>query len=175
MKKVVAVVTSPRENSNSEILADAFLKGAGEAGNETEKIRFSDHKIGFCRACNWCRTHDGVCVQQDDMNPLLKKLLEADVIVLASPVYKSCVCGQLKTFADRMYAINSKLTGVDFYFIASAGSADLDGAMRDMEGIIHIYKNVRNAGRIYGSGLSGPGEAFGSPAYEEAYRMGKNC
>ena len=99
-KKILIISSSPRKGGNSDLLCDEFMKGARGAGHDVEKVRLAEKRIGYCRGCGVCHdTH--ACLQKDDMEELLDKLLEADVIVLATPVYFYTLCGQMKTFIDR--------------------------------------------------------------------------
>lgn len=77
-------------------LCNEFYRGAAEAGNNTEIIRLNEKKIGFCQGCYACEKL-GKCFQNDDMNELAEKMLKADVIVFATPVYFYSMSGQLKT------------------------------------------------------------------------------
>ena len=86
-KKVLILSGSPRKGGNSDLLCDEFMKGAAEAGNEVEKIRVAAKKISPCLGCYYCAANGGKCVHNDDMAEILRKMIEADVIVLASPVY----------------------------------------------------------------------------------------
>ena len=91
-KKVLILSGSPRKGGNSDILCDEFARGAQEAGNEVEKIRVASKKIHPCSACYYCRDHGGACVHKDDMAEVLQKMIDSDVLVLASPVYTSPFC-----------------------------------------------------------------------------------
>jgi len=102
-KKVLILSGSPRKNGNSDLLCDEFMKGALESGNEAQKIRVAEKNIGFCRACYACK-ETGVCAIKDDMAEVLQKMIDADVIVLASPVYFYSVDAQLKALIDRTVA-----------------------------------------------------------------------
>ena len=97
MKKVLILSGSPRKGGNSDILCQQFAKGAAEAGNEVEIVRVADKKIAPCKACYYCRTHEGECAIKDDMAEVLQKMIDADVIVLATPVYFYSMDGQMKT------------------------------------------------------------------------------
>ena len=101
-KKVVIISSTPRKNGNSQVLCEAFEKGAKETGNEVELIRLRENKINYCVACYGC-SNTGKCVQNDGMNEILEKIVSADVLVLASPIYMYDICGQLKTFIDRIF------------------------------------------------------------------------
>ncbi|MBO4932509.1 MAG: flavodoxin family protein [Clostridia bacterium] len=94
-KNVLILSGSPRKNGNSDILCDEFARGAAEAGNNVEKIRVAEKNIGFCRACYACRG-TGVCTIKDDMAEVLQKMIDADVLVLASPVYFYSIDAQLR-------------------------------------------------------------------------------
>ena len=118
-KKILAISSSFRKGGNSDTLCDQFIRGAQEAGNEVEKIFVNDYKINFCRGCGACNiTHK--CVQKDDMAVILDKMIEADVIVLATPVYFYNMNGQMKTLIDRTVPRYEEMRNKDFYYILAA-------------------------------------------------------
>ena len=84
--KVLAISSSPRLHGNSDLLCDQFLKGAEEAGHSVEKVRLAEKSISPCAACNGCQS-DAVCAKKDDMADILNDVVNADVIVLATPIY----------------------------------------------------------------------------------------
>ena len=86
MKNVLIISSSPRKGGNSETLCEEFYAGATEAGHNAEIVSLRDKNINYCKGCYVCRKR-GKCVQDDDMLPLLEKIKEADVLVLATPVY----------------------------------------------------------------------------------------
>ena len=101
MKNVLIISSTPRNGGNSDVLCDEFAGGARESGSTVEKIRLKDLNLHFCTGCGVCSsTHK--CVLKDDMEALLAKLVAADVIVIASPVYFYTVCAQLKVMIDRL-------------------------------------------------------------------------
>ena len=90
---------SPRKGGNSDVLCDAFRRGAEESGHKVEKLRLSERNIHYCTGCGVCNnTH--CCVQKDDMAQVLERMVQADVIVLATPVYFYTMDAQLKTLID---------------------------------------------------------------------------
>ena len=99
-KNILVISSSPRRRGNSDLLADAFIEGAQEAGHTVEKISLHDKKIGFCRGCLGCQKTQR-CILRDDMDDILPRMQQAEVIVFASPVYFYSLCGQLKTLLDR--------------------------------------------------------------------------
>ena len=119
-KKILLLSASPRKGGNSDLLCDQFIRGAGEAGNQVEKIFLRDRKINYCTGCGACRKNGGKCVQKDDMAEVLDKMIAADVIVMATPVYFYTMNAQMKTLIDRTCARYSEIRNKDFYFIVAA-------------------------------------------------------
>lgn len=98
-KKVLILSSSPRRGGNSDTLCDEFLRGAQEAGHEVEKIFLKDKTIHYCTGCGVCN-EGKPCPQKDDAPEIVRKMVAADVIVLATPVYFYTMSAQMKT-ADR--------------------------------------------------------------------------
>lgn len=103
-KKVLILSGSPRKGGNSDLLCDEFMRGALEAGHQVEKIRVASKKIAPCSGCYYCRNHGGECARKDDMAEILQKMIDTDVLVLATPVYFYSIDAQLKTLVDRSLA-----------------------------------------------------------------------
>ena len=101
-KNIVVVIGSPRENGNTEILSDAFIKGAKSNDNTVTKINLSKLKISDCVDCKYCSTHDGECAQRDGMDEVYPALRKADMIVFASPIYFYGFTAQMKAVIDRL-------------------------------------------------------------------------
>lgn len=91
---------SPRKGGNTDLLLDAFLEGAGEGGAGTEKISVGDFRISPCAECLTCQT-TGECAIEDDMGKIYRRLLQADRIVIASPIFFYGLPAQLKALVDR--------------------------------------------------------------------------
>ena len=100
--KILAIVGSPRTRGNTNYLVDSALEEAALLGVETEKVVLSELEIKPCVGHDNCSTFKK-CSQNDDMNLLLEKFLDADGIILATPVYWYNVTAQMKTFIDRNY------------------------------------------------------------------------
>ncbi len=101
-KKVLILSGSPRKGGNSDLLCDEFMRGAIDVGNTVAKVRVAEKKIAPCLGCYYCAKNGGKCVQPDDMAELLQKMIDADVLVLASPVYFYSICAQLKAVAEEI-------------------------------------------------------------------------
>ncbi len=104
MIKVLGLAGSPRRLGNTDTLLAKALEGARSAGAETESIILAGLDIEPCRHCEGC-VDTGVCVIDDDMQPLHRKLIQADRIILASPVFFMSVTAQAKVFIDRCQAL----------------------------------------------------------------------
>lgn len=178
MKKVLVLSASPRRGGNSDILCDQFVRGAQDAGHAVEKVFLRDRNIGYCLGCGVCnRTHQ--CVQKDDMKEILDKMVEADVIVMATPVYFYAMDGPMKTFIDRTVPRYTEITDKDFYFIMTAADTDKQSLARTVEGFRGFTEDcldgAREKGILYGVGAWQAGEIRNTPAMEEAYQMGRNA
>ena len=102
--KVLGIMGSPRIKSNTDLLLDEALKGAQSQGAESEKIIVDKLKIAPCREYYGC-LRDGNCVIRDDMDDIYPKLLDADVIIIASPIFFYGLTAQLKALIDRSQAL----------------------------------------------------------------------
>jgi len=175
-KHVLIISSSPRKGGNSDLLCDQFLAGASEAGHKVEKIRLEEKDINYCTGCGACFEKKMFCSQQDDMAEVLEKLVAADVIVMATPVYFYTMCGQMKTLIDRTCPGYTHIKDKDFYFILAAADTDLAAMERTVEGFRGFTSCLTRAhekGVIYGVGAWNVGEIKKSPAMQQAYEMGK--
>lgn len=173
-KKVLILSGSPRSGGNSDILCDAFMKGAEEAGNEVEKIRVASRKIAPCLGCYACKK--GECVQKDDMREILQKMIDCDVMVLASPVYFYSVDAQLKAVIDRSVARWTEVKNKEFYYIATCadeGREATETTLACFRGYADCVEGAVEKGFICGTGVFEKGEINGTPYVNEAYEMGK--
>lgn len=168
------ISASPRKNANSDMLCDEFMRGARQAGHTVHKIRLSEQDINYCTGCCTCISKPGSCVQKDDMNGLLKQLLEADVLVLASPVYFRSFNGQMKTFMDRVCPIYTMIGSKDVYFIVSAagGSFPVNSAVQSFRTFTDCMGGLKEKGVISVTGVWGEGGVKGTSALREAFETG---
>ena len=176
MKKVLILEGSPRRNGNSAILSEEFARGAEEVGCSVEKVRITGKKIAGCLGCNACYRNGGACVQKDDMAEIREKMLAADVIVLASPIYFYSMTAQLKAVIDRTYAFYQQLGGKTFYFLITCGAPDAaftETMLASLRGFTCCVPNAKEGGVVLGIGAMEAGEIRSSAAMEEAYQLGR--
>ena len=174
-KKVLILSGSPRKGGNSDTLCDEFMRGAVEAGNEVEKIRVAEKKIGYCTACYHCQKSGGECAIKDDMEEILQKIIDTDAIVLSSPVYFYSIDAQLKTVIDRTVARWTEVRDKEFYYIVTCADESSESAERTIEcfrGYADCVEGAVEKGIVSGTGVYQKGEVNGTPAMGEAYRMG---
>lgn len=177
-KHILILSTSLRKNSNSDMLAESFAKGAKEAGNQVEQISLRDKTIGFCKGCLACQK-TGRCVIHDDADTITQKMLHADVLVFATPIYYYEMSGQMKTMLDRANPLFiADYAFRDIYFLTSATENEDyvdERAVNGLEGWIACFERARLAGKVFAGGVTEPGEIEGHPALQKAYQMGKNA
>ena len=176
-KHVLVISTSPRKGGNSDTLADQFVRGAQEVGNQAEKVTLYDKTIGFCKGCLACQTTQR-CVIHDDAETIAQKMLTADVIAFATPIYYYGMCGQMKTMLDRANPLfPSDYQFRDIYLLAAAAEEDehtVDGAVTGLQGWIDCFEKARLAGIVFAGDVTTVGEIQNHPALKQAYELGKH-
>jgi multimeric flavodoxin WrbA len=154
-KNLMVVVGSPRKKGNSATLAAEVVKGAREAGAKVETVFLHQLDIRPCTACDSCRRKlRNDCVIQDDMRRLYPKLMAADAIVIASPIYWFTVSAQTKLFMDRWYALGGSdgyaLAGKKFGVVLAYADADPFSS-----GAVNALRTFQDAFRYLGCELVG--------------------
>lgn len=179
-KSIVILKGSPRQRGNSAVLADQVAAGAQETGAMVESFYLHGMDIRPCDGCDSC-LETGVCVVKDDMQNLYPKLLAADAIVLASPIYWFTFSAQLKTCIDRWYGLfNDKrdvFKGKPFGIVLTYGDTDLytSGGINAIHTFETMFRFLQAdvVGWVYGS-LGDVGDAQKHPdLMDKAYRLGK--
>lgn len=125
----VLIIEGGKCNGNTDKLAQQFAKGAISAGQEVETEYLIGKDTHGCIDCQTCQKNGGTCVWKDDLVPIFEKVLTADVLVFACPVYYYGLTSQLKTFIDRTYAWHSRIKNKKLYFITSS-QAPYEGEFR---------------------------------------------
>ena len=114
--------------------------------------------------------------RRDDMAEILDKMIEADIIVMATPVYFYTMNGQMKTLIDRTYARYTEIKDKDIYFIMTAAvprKQALERTVEGFRGFTSVLNGAKEMGIIYGTGAWKIGDIKGTKAMAEAYSMGK--
>jgi len=182
---LLGISTSPRLNGNSDLLLRRALGGAESAGAQVEYVRLCGLKIGPCIECNACYT-TGTCAVQDDYQQLLQKILEADRLIFAAPVFFASVCAQAKMLIDRgqclwaakyilgkaPIASRDDRRAMVIAVGGSKGRKQFDGIRLTMKTYFDSL-NVRYAANLFVNRIDGPGDIEKhSSAMFEAFRLG---
>ena len=182
LKRVLILTASPRKNSNSTILAQKAAEGVNAAGGEADVVPIGTMKIAPCNACDACRTSpEAGCVINDEMQPLYKKIEEAQSILFATPVYWFSVSAQMKCFIDRTYAtyndskyaFTEKDVGVILTYedkdVFSAGGVN---ALRSFQDTF-AYVKANQMGTVHGSAGKAGDVQSNDKLLQEAYELGR--
>ena len=176
-KKVVVLSTSLRANSNSELLAKSFVEGTKDAGNEVEYISLKNKNIRFCIGCLACQTI-GHCVIKDDVADIMNSVLNADVIVWATPIYYYEMSGQMKALIDRLNPMYSKdYKFRDVYLLTTAaeeGDEVFEKVITGLNGWIDCFEKTSIKGTVLAGGVSDGGAISGNDKLKEAYDLGSH-
>jgi len=179
--KILILKGSPRERGNSAALAERAAAGALEAGAQVESVYLHGLDIRACDGCDLCMEQGEYCVIEDDMQSLYPKLLEADALLLASPIYWFTFSAQLKLCIDRWYGLwnfkNDLFRGKPVGIILTYGDSDLytSGGINAIHTFETLFRFLRApiVGMVYGTAMD-PGDAEKQPdLMERAYQLGQ--
>ena len=177
MKKIVILVGSKRRDGNTETLAKAFMKGAKEH-SDVEIVSVADYQVNPCIGCNSCMTkEDHRCFQKDDMNEIYDKLLSADAIVIASPVYFYGLSAQLKAIIDRLHTPlrnEFPVKKLGLLLVGAASLPELFDAIFAQYELVLSYFSLEDGGRVCVRGVKDVGDINGNQALLDAEEMGRN-
>ena len=176
MKKVIVISTSLRAGSNSDMLAHKFAEGAKASGNEVETVSLRGKEIRFCVGCLSCQ-RTGACVFNDDVPAIMDKVLHADVVCWATPIYYYEMSGQMKTLIDRMNAMYPKdYRFRDIYLLTTAAEDEEHTPKRaemGLTGWIDCFEKASLKGHLFCGGVTDPADIEGNAGLMQAYEMGK--
>lgn len=167
--KVLLISSSPhKEKGKTFLLAKGVLSGLSQEGCDSESIHLDDFRIFFCRHCEACHRNILHCSVQDDVNVILKKMLAADGIILATPNYINQVTASMKALFDRSsHFIHCKrLLGKYVAAVVSSGS----GQDKEVLDYIKFYAHICAA--QYSGGISCAGHLVQEKT-EEAAALGR--
>lgn len=175
-KRVLIISTSLRGGSNSEILAKECERGALAAGHDVELISLKGKDIKFCIGCLACQSK-GACVLKDDVAEIMEKVLAAEVIVYATPIYYYEMSGQMKTLLDRlnpMFPMDYAFR--DIYMIATAAEAEesaFEKAYNGLQGWVDCFEKAELKGIVTCGGIGDANDAGNhADAMQKAYELG---
>ena len=177
--QILVLNGSPRPHGNTAAMVEAFRKGAEENSHAVIVVNVCQKKIAGCLACEYCHQagsgHERQCVQKDDMAEIFDKMVQADVLGLATPVYFYSMDGQLKTLIDRTLPRYTEIRDKEVYFIATAaaGKGAMERTIDALRGFTDCLPGAVVKGKIYGSGVYQKGEVMDTKAFQEAYQLGR--
>jgi multimeric flavodoxin WrbA len=185
--KVLGIFSSPRRGGNTELLLEEALKGAEKEGAKVERLYLSEFTITPCKECHGC-DNTGNCVIMDDMGKIYPKLLEADIILLASPIFFYGVTAWAKAMIDRSqplwvrkYLLKDSSSGEERkkkkgFFIsvgATKGPRVFDGAIQTIKYFFDVL-NAEYVGELVFRNVEGKGDILKHPeALQQAFEAGR--
>lgn len=174
--KILVVACSPRKVSCSSTLVDAFVHGAEKAGHEVSLFTLADKEIHGCKACKYCYSHNGECVQKDDIAPIIEKMRECEMLVLATPTYYYSLPSQTKAVLDRMYARHGKPLTIrkSALLVSLEDSADRIDLLTAQYKTVADYMGWQDMGVVCADGMWGNTVPESHPAMKQAYELGEH-
>ena len=168
---------SPRKGGNTELLVEAFVKGASQK-HHVEVVSVRDYKVNPCVGCNVCfKSKDNTCVQKDDMTIIYEKMAHADMLVIVSPVYFYGLSAQLKTVIDRCHNPIRDTFPIKKMVLLLVGAASLpelfDSILAQYLLCLNFFK-LEDAGRMLVRGVKDKGDIKNTNALNEAFELGQH-
>jgi multimeric flavodoxin WrbA len=154
---VLGISGSMRKDGNTAILVKAVLDTCEKSGLRTEFISLAGKKINPCLGCEKCKEKDWCVVQNDDWGEIMRKVIDAEVLVIGSPTYYFDVTGHLKNFIDRSYSLyhQRKLAGRKAVAVAVCANKGGARTIATIEGFLSAHEfaylgGVRGKGYLEG-------------------------
>ena len=174
--KILVLTGSPRKGGNSNTLADNFIRGAEEAGHQVFRFDAAFKEVHPCIGCNKCGMN-GPCIFKDDFEFVRQHIVDADMVVFATPMYYFGISAQLKAVIDRFYAINGQIHRPKKAVLIVTYA---DNSLEKENVIINHYKVLLNylgwqdAGQIIAAGVWPVGAVNNTDYPRRAYELGKS-
>ena len=167
---------SPRKGGNTDLLVEAFVKGASQKYN-VEVVSVHDYKVNPCMGCNACFKSDGnTCAQKDDMPQIYEKAALADMLVIASPVYFYGLSAQLKSIIDRFHNPIRDTFHIKKMALLLVGAATLpelfDSILAEYQLCLNFFK-LEDSGKVLARGCKDKGDINHSGYLDEALKLGE--
>ena len=172
---ILIISGSPRKGGNTELLAEAFAKGAAKH-HHVEIVSVRDYKVNPCLGCNACfKSEANTCAQKDDMTVIYEKMSQADMLVIASPVYFYSISAQLKAVIDRFHNPIRDTFHIKKMAILLVGAASLpelfDAILTEYNLCLKFF-DIEDAGKVLVRGVKDKGDINNTDALNEAYTLG---
>lgn len=175
MSRIVVLSGSPRKNGNTELLVNSFVEGAG-IHNEVEVISIREYKVNYCIGCNACRNNsEKKCFQNDDMKIVFDKLSNADILVIASPVYFYGISAQLKAMIDRFHSPERNGIGINGLALLLVGADTIPNLFDSIKSQYQLtleYFHLKDYGMVLVRGAEDKGDVRNTDGLKEAYELG---
>ena len=178
-KKIVVLNGSPRPKGNTSTLIQSFTKGAEESGNIVTTFFLSQMNIHGCNGCfGGGKNPESPCVQKDDMDKIYPVYKDADIVVLASPLYYWSISGQLKCAFDRLFAVAEcneqyKNPIKDCILLMAAEGYGFEETIQYYDGLVG-HLGWSSIGKVLVGGVNNIGDIEGSPGLDAAEDLGKS-
>lgn len=178
-KRILVLTGSPRVGGNSDLLAEAFIKGATESGNHIERFDAGRHTIKPCKACDSCFKNGKACVFDDDFNILAPLLLNSDVIVFATPLYWYSFPTTIKAAIDKIYSfiVGEKESTIREAMLLACGEIKeeqvFEGLRKSYELILEDRSWI-DCGQLIVPNVNKKGDVINTNALLKAEEMGKS-
>ena len=174
--KILILSGSPRKDGNTDLLVEAFVKGASQK-HHVEVVSVRDYKVNPCMGCNACfRNDNNTCAQKDDMALIYEKMAHADMLVIASPVYFYGLSAQLKAVIDRCHNPIRDTFPIKKTALLHVGAATLpelfDSILAQYQLCLNFFK-LEGAGRVLVRGAKDKGDIKNIDALNEAFELGQ--
>lgn len=151
--KILILNGSPRKNGNTSALVQAFTEGARTKGHDVTVLSVGSMKISGCLGCEYCHLHRGACIQKDDMGQVYEALKDAEMLVVASPIYYFTLSGQMQCAIHRTYATGIPQKLRKSALLLSSGSDGVyEPAIMQYRLIFRDYMGLKDAGIITAHG-----------------------
>ena len=175
MSNIIIFIGSMRKNGNTARLTQSFAEGAAR-NNNVEIVSVADYYVNPCIGCNSCFTRKGnKCFQNDDMVQIYEKLQNADIVVIASPVYFYGISAQLKAIVDRLHTPMRNTFHIKRLGLLLVGAAELpnlfDPIVMQYQMVLDFFK-LESIGTVLVRGVKDIGDIENNPALKEAYELG---
>ena len=173
--KILILSGSPRKGGNTELLVEAFAKGAAKY-HLVEIVSVRDVKVNPCLGCNACfKSLNNTCAQKDDMAVIYEKVSQADMLVIASPVYFYGISAQLKAIIDRFHnpiRDSFPIKKMALLLVGAATLPELFDAILTEYNLCLKFFDMEDAGRVLVRGIKDKGDIKNTHYLEDAYQLG---